>query len=72
MEIATLRHRWWKIEVKFEPISDDLLGVNANKTDAQHFRYISDLDQEDQSIDYIKLRYKLSAAIQNRINFNVG
>lgn len=59
------RHRWWKIEVKFEPISDDLLGVNANKTDAQHFRYISDKDQEDQAIDYIKLRYLLASEIQN-------
>jgi hypothetical protein len=61
------RHRWWKIEVQFEPVSDYLLGVNANKTDAQHFRYISDQDQEDQDVDYIKLRYELSAKIQNLI-----
>lgn len=59
------KHRWWKIEVQFKPKSDELLGVNANKTDALNFRYISDKDQEDQSVDYIKLRYKLSAHIKN-------
>lgn len=61
------RHRWWKIEVQFEPVSDSILGVNANKTDAQHFRFISDEDQEDQNVDYIKLRYELSAITQNLI-----
>lgn len=65
---ADQRHRWWKVEVKFEPISDELLGVNANKTDAIHFRYISDEDQQDQSIDYIKLRYELAAIVQNLID----
>lgn len=62
------RHRWYKIEVLFEPKSDELLGVNANKTDALNFRYIRDEEQEDQSIDYIKLRYQLSAMIQNILN----
>ena len=59
------KHRWWKIEIQFEPKSDDLMGVNANKTDALNFRYISDKDQEDQSIDYIKLRYVLAAEVKN-------
>jgi len=63
---ADQRHRWHKIEVLFEPKSDDLLGVNANKTDALNFRYIKD-DQQDISIDYIKLRYQLSATVQNLI-----
>ena len=65
--ISDPRHRWWKIEVQFEPISDLILDVNANKTDAQHFRFISDENQQDQSIDYIKLRYILSAKINNLI-----
>ena len=59
------KHRWWKIEIQFEPISDLLLGVNANKTDALNFRFITDKEQEDQNIDYIKLRYKLSYTIKN-------
>lgn len=59
------KHRWWKIEVLFQPKSDELLGVNANKTDALNFRYISDSDQEDQSVDYIKLRYQLAASVNN-------
>jgi hypothetical protein len=62
------RHRWWKIEVKFEPISDELLDVNANKTDALHFRYISDENQQDDNVDYIKLRYLLSSKINNLMN----
>ena len=62
------RHRWWKVEVLFEAISDEILDVNANKTDAQHFRYISDDDQQDQNIDYIKLRYLLSGKITNLIS----
>lgn len=62
------KHRWWKIEVLFEAISDQLLDVNANKTDAQHFRFISDSDSQDQNIDYIKLRYILSAKVQNLID----
>jgi hypothetical protein len=61
------RHRWWKVEVLFEAISDQILDVNANKTDAQHFRYISDDDSQDQNIDYIKLRYILSAKVNNLI-----
>lgn len=59
------RHRWLKIEAKFEPISDELLGVNANKTDAQHFRYIDDDDVSD--VDYLKLRHKIAACIQTKI-----
>jgi hypothetical protein len=62
------RHRWWKVEVLFEAISDEILDVNANKTDAQHFRYISDEDQQDQNIDYIKLRYILCGKIKNLID----
>lgn len=65
--IADQRHRWWKIEVKFEPISDEILDVNANKTDALHFRYISDKNQENDDADYIKLRYLLSSKVNNLI-----
>jgi len=36
--------RWWGLEVQFEPISDDLLDVSANKLDARQFRYISSDD----------------------------
>lgn len=61
------RHRWWKVEVSFEPVSDQILDVNANKTDAQHFRFISDENVQDNTIDYIKLRYELSAIVNNLI-----
>ena len=64
---ADQRHRWYKIEVLFEPNSDELLGVNANKTDALNFRYLKD-EQQDISVDYIKLRYYLSSIVQNLID----
>ena len=37
------RHRWWGIEVRFEPVLDELFGVTNNK---QHIRAIQKLDQE--------------------------
>ena len=37
------RHRWWGIEVRFEPVLDELFGVTNNK---QHIRSIQKLDQE--------------------------
>lgn len=66
--IADQRHRWWKVEVSFEPVSDQILDVNANKTDAQHFRFISDEDVQNNNIDYIKLRYELSGIVNNLIS----
>ena len=64
------RNRWWKVEVSFEPISDDVLNVNANKTDALNFRYIDTEDYEQHNIDgggvtnlEVDLRHKLSCEI---------
>ena len=57
----------WKVEVNFEPISDDLLAVNANKTDAINFRFMDDEQMAGESEDYLTLRHKLSAIVNNRI-----
>lgn len=38
------QHRWYSIEVSFEPISDEIFDVDANKTDARKFRYTSDFE----------------------------
>jgi hypothetical protein len=66
------RHRWWSVEVKFEPVSDVILNVNANKTDALNFRYISSDDYHEMERDgfvddYIKLRHQLSKEIDKAI-----
>lgn len=66
------RHRWWSIEVQFEPISDDLLGVNANKLDAKNFRYLSsddfmELEQNGMIDSSTKLRHTLSREIDKII-----
>lgn len=66
------RHRWWSVEVKFEPISDVILNVNANKTDALNFRYISsddyfEMEKDGFVDDYIKLRHLLSKEVDQAI-----
>ena len=43
------RHRWWGIEVRFDPVLDEHFGVTNNK---QHIRSIQKLDQEH--IDALK------------------
>jgi|LakMenEpi03Aug12_release.lakeMendotaPanAssembly.Ray.scaffolds.fasta_scaffold14842_7 hypothetical protein len=66
------RHRWWSVEVLFNPISDDLLNVNANKTDASNFRYISSDDYTEMESNGLvaertRLRHELSKKIDHAI-----
>jgi hypothetical protein len=66
------RHRWWSVEVQFEPISDTILGVNANKLDARNFRYLSsddyhELQSNGQLDSVIQLRRILSEEIEKAI-----
>jgi hypothetical protein len=61
-------HRWWSIEFLFEPISDEILLVNANKTDAGNFRYLDsvdylELEQNGMVAESIKLRHEISKKI---------
>lgn len=69
------RLRWMKIEASFEPVSDNLLNVNANKTDALNFRRMDNAQYEDHNIDHdgnvgfdIKFRYDISCVIQRLIS----
>ena len=61
------RARWWKVEVKFEPISDEILGVNSNKTDASHFKYI-DKKHRDPENDSNELMYNLGLIVKEAIS----
>ena len=68
------RLRWLKIEVSFDPISDKLWGVNANKTNAQKFRMISTDQYESHSKDGdgsvpwdFKYRYEIGSFIAQQI-----
>ena len=66
------RHRWWSIEVQFEPISDTLLGVSANKLDAKNFRYLesgdfTELERNGMVDESTKLRHLLSIEIDKAI-----
>ena len=67
------RNRWWSIEFLFEPISDDLLGVNANKLDAKNFRYLDSEDSIAMEADgelenSARLRKEFSIRIQRSID----
>ncbi len=68
------RLRFMKIEASFEPISDKILNVNANKTDALNFRRMGVDQYEAHNIDgvgnvsfEIKFRYDISCKIQELI-----
>ena len=69
------RMRFMKIEASFEPISDTLLNVNANKTDALNFRHMESQQYEDHNIDGdgnvgfdIQFRYDIACVIQRLLN----
>ena len=68
------RLRFMKIEASFEPISDKILNVNANKTDALNFRHMGVKQYEAHNIDGdgnvgfdIKFRYDISCKIHDLI-----
>ena len=61
------RARWWKVQVKFEPVSDEILGVNSNKTDASHFKFI-DKKHRDPENDSNELMYQLGIEVKGAIN----
>lgn len=72
---ADARLRFMKIEASFEPISDNILNVNANKTDAINFRHMSSQQYEDHNIEGdgnvdfdIKFRYEIACVIQRLLN----
>lgn len=60
--------RWWGLEVQFEPITDDLLDVNANKLDARAFRYMSSDDfQELESYGAVGNRERLQERLSREV-----
>jgi len=67
------RHRWWSVEVQFEPISDHLFGLDNSKQNVFNFKNISDDDAEDvlsneNSEIVYKLMHELSKRLSNGIN----
>jgi len=66
------RHRWWSVEVLFNPMSDHLLDVNVNKTDASNFRYISSDDYTEMEANgFITERIRLSYELSKRIDLAI-
>lgn len=63
------RCKWMKVEVNFSAISDDLMQVNANKTNADNFRFldntIDDLEADRDDSDTLKVAIELSARVND-------
>jgi hypothetical protein len=62
-------HRWYSIEVSFEPISDEIFDVDANKTDARKFRCVKQADVGNLDPQHV-LMNDISDYITGLINFH--
>lgn len=65
-------NRWWGLEVHFQPISDEIMNVSANKLDAKAFRYIDsdsflENSKEGLTNERERLRYELSKEVDKLI-----
>ena len=43
------RHRWWGLEVRFEPALDDYFGITNNKQDVRHIKKLSEEEMSEMS-----------------------
>ena len=62
-------HRWYSIEVLFEPISDEIFDVDANKTDARKFRCVKQADPKNTDAQHV-LMNEISDYISGLIRFH--
>lgn len=52
-DVSKPEHRWWSVEIRFEPILDDILGVDYTKQRADNIKLIDaeeGLDSDDNEI----------------------
>ena len=67
------RQRWWGCEIRFEPVLDDVFGVDANKQRARNIRCLDSeeldlLRQEGEEIrDVSKLNQELTSLVRAKI-----
>lgn len=65
------RNRWWKIEVEFEPVSDEILAVGANKNVVKNFKKITS-DRHDPTDDSNDLMYEITKIVEPAISEMMG
>lgn len=58
VEASEPRHRWWGIEVRFEPVLDEYFGVTNNKQEVRNIRKLSQ-DEKDEMSDSMEHRDKM-------------
>lgn len=72
-DISDARHRWWSCEVSFDPISDDLFGLDNSKQNVFNFHKIDpneyDLlsEGEEDSDPSLNFMYLISQCIHGNI-----
>lgn len=70
---SEVRHRWWTVEVQFDPAADDLLGVHNNKQGIE-FRHTEqevapgEDPYDSLTAEFIQARQALWALLTNRIS----
>tara|TARA_R110002110_G_scaffold415594_1_gene651273 strand:+ start:6497 stop:8236 length:1740 start_codon:yes stop_codon:yes gene_type:complete len=72
------RHRWWGLEVRFEPALDEVFGITNNKQEARALRRLGDTDIESLEADaadsdehdkaVLKFRMELSKKLKEHID----
>jgi hypothetical protein len=68
-ELGDPLHRWWKIEVSFNPSLDKLFGLDNTKQNIHSFKKIKEKDELERSEEDIQLEFicMLSKFIENAI-----
>lgn len=72
-DISDPRHRWWSCEVNFEPISDDLFGLDNSKQNVHFFKKIDPKDygmlseEEEETDPSTQFMFKISQCISGNI-----
>jgi hypothetical protein len=67
-DLSQLTHRWWKVEINFDPSFDSLFGVDNTKQNVHAFKNYKDKDEnaEEESLQF-DFMSKLSKFIESNI-----
>lgn len=64
------RHRWWGLEIQFEPALDEVFGITNNKQEARALRRLGAADIESLEVDAADSDEHDKAVLQFRMELN--
>lgn len=65
------RHRWWGIEVRFEPVLDEYFGVTNNKQEVRNVYKLSQ-DEKDEMSESSELRDQMLLQLNKILDAQIG